>query len=160
MSSVAASARWALLACLVLTTSCASPGAADDPRYQFGIVTIDGTVLEYVEGSVTGYTNAELTDFVRKGVGEAYVVRRGVSLNATPTGRQMVWHVINDGRKPTVVITVHLVRDGKIIRTAFTGAPAPDASPEGYFIAAISQLTQEVLPPLATNPVSSRNGPT
>jgi len=72
----------------------------------------------------------------------------------------MVWHVVNDGRMPTVVITVHLVQDGKITRTAFTRAAAPDANPEWDFIAAVSQLTLEVLPPLATNAVLSRTGRT
>jgi len=149
MSLIVRTARWTLLLSSILAASCAGPETAGDSRSQFGIVTSDATVLANVEGSATGFTNTELTDLIRKGVGKAYVIQCDVSSDPATSGPRMVWHVINEGTEPTAVISVHLVRDGKITRSAFTDASAPGSSPDAVFMDTISQLAQRVLPPAA-----------
>ena len=156
MSFIAATARWILLFSSILAVSCAGPAPANDSRGQFGIVTSEGMVLANVEGSATGFTNTELTHLIRTGVAEAYVIHGDVLSDPATAEPRMFWHVINDGRKPTTIISTHLVEGGKITSSAFTDVAAPDSNPDTVFIDAVSQLAQRVLPPAAKHLASSR----
>jgi hypothetical protein len=146
MLPIAATVRWTLLFSSIFVASCTGPGVANNSPGQFGIVTSEGMVLANVEGSATGYTNTELTNLISRGVAESYVVKSEVPSKPATSGVRMFWHVINNGREPTAVVTVHLVRSGKIIRSAFTDAAAPDSNPDAVFMATVSQLAQRVLP--------------
>lgn len=157
MSFIAATARCTILLCSVLVASCARPGTPNDSQAQFGIITSEGRVLANVEGSATGFTNTELTHLIRTGVSEVYAIDSDVSSDAATAGRRMFWHVINDGRKPTAVISVHLVQDGKIARSAYADAAAPDSDSDEEFMYVVSHLAREVLPPAAQTLVSSQH---
>jgi hypothetical protein len=99
-----------------------------------------------VNGFATGFTNHDLTRLIRAGVAETYSVVCGTSSDSAAAERQMVWHVVNDGRKPTAVVTVHIVQGGEIIRSAFANVAAPDSNPDAVFKYDVAHLAGRVLP--------------
>jgi hypothetical protein len=70
----------------------------------------------------------------------------------------MIWHVTNDERDPTAIISVDFIRDGKITNSAFANAGAPGSEPNAVFMGAVSQLAENVLPPAIWRPGSSSIG--
>lgn len=158
-SSHVATGRWALFICAgLIVASCMRPGVSDDSRDRFGIITSEGTVLAIVQGSAIGFTNADLTRLIWSGVAEAYPIQCEVPSELAAAGRQIFWNVINDGRKPTAVISVRVVQDGKIVRSAFNHVAAPGSSPDAVFMYDVSHLARRVLPPAARPLASPPNG--
>jgi hypothetical protein len=158
MPPIVTTMRWTLLVVLIFVASCAGLRNANDSQDQFGIVTSEGTVLATVEGSATGYTDTELTKLIRNGVAETYGIQRKVASGTLTSGPRMIWHVINNEREPTAIISVDLIRGGKITRSAFTNAVAPGSEPSGVFMGTVSQLAQNVLPPATRQPGPSSIG--
>jgi hypothetical protein len=158
MPPIVTAMRWTLLVASIFVASCAELRNANDSQGQFGIVTSEGTVLATVDGSATGYTHNELTQLIRKGVAETYGIQRAVVPGTLTSGARMIWHVTNDEREPTAIISVDFIRDGKITRSAFTNAAAPGSEPDAVFMGAVSQLAENVLPPANRQPGSSSIG--
>jgi hypothetical protein len=146
-------ARGFLLLCTLLLTSCEKPDKQDASLDRFRIITDEGPVLAIVNGSATGFTNHDLTQLIRAGVAEAYSILCDVSPDPAAE-RQMVWHVVNDGRKPTAVVPVHIVQSGQIVRSAFASVAAPDSNPDAIFKYDVAHLARRVLP--AGAPVETR----
>ncbi|WP_158922297.1 hypothetical protein [Acidisphaera sp. S103] len=100
-----------------------------------------------VQGMAKGYTNTELTRLIRAGVAESYPTRCDVSPTFAVSAPQMIWRVVNDGRKPTAIVSVRVVHNGNLVRSAFANAPAPDAFPDAVFRFQVANLARRVLKP-------------
>jgi hypothetical protein len=121
---------------------------------RFNVITSEGIVSAIVIGSAKGFTNAALTRLIRAGVSETYDVHCTRPSDPAVAEREMFWHVNNDGRKPTAIITVHLVHDGKLVSSAYSNVAAPGSNPNAVFMYDVSRLAQRVLPP-ASRPLGS-----
>ena len=135
----------ALLFCLAFAVSCTRPTISDGWEAWSGVGTPDGAVV--VQGMAKGFTNAELTRLIRAGVADAYPTR--CDGGPVPAGSmpRMVWHVVNDGRKPTAIVSVRVVQNGGLVRFAFSNTPAPDTFPDAVFRREVSDLARRVLVP-------------
>jgi hypothetical protein len=147
MPPIFSTMRWTLLLASIFVASCTGLRDTNDSQCQFGILTSEGTVLATVEGSATGYTQTELTKLISNGVAETYGIQRTVASGRLTSGPRMIWHVINNEREPTAIISVDFIRNGKITRSAFTSAAAPGSEPDAVFMGAVSQLAENVLSP-------------
>jgi hypothetical protein len=153
-SVVTAAFGYALLFCAVLTPSCAQMPAADASRSRFGVITSEGVISATVGGSATGFTNTNLTGLIRAGLAEAYSIQCEVPPKMAAAGPQMVWHVTSIGIKPTAIISVDVVKDGKIVKSAYTNVAAPGSNPNAVFMYDVRRLAQRVLPPNSSPPSS------
>jgi len=147
--------RHCLFLFLYLLASCTGSGGAGQARNPFIAHTPEGVVLVKVNGTATGTTDEELTRLIRRGVAQIYPVLSNTSPGVSLDAPQLVWDVIKDGRTPTAVVTVKVVRDGRVVRSEFAHVSAPGANPDAVFIHDISALAYRVLPP-ATN-VAGKN---
>jgi len=146
------SVSWhALLSGLVMVAACAGEAGCGGAPDRFAVSTPDGVVLASVEGASTGFTNAELTRLVRAGVAEAYPVQCSVPAVLAAEAPLMVWRVVDKDRQPTAIVSVKLIRNGTVVRSAFDNVLAPDTNPGSVFMRTVSDLARRVLPP-ATSP--------
>jgi hypothetical protein len=157
-SVVAAPVGYALLFCAVLTPSCAQMPAADASRSRFGVITSEGVTSVTVGGSAKGFTNTNLAGLIRAGLAEAYSIQCEAPQNMAAAGPQMVWHVTNIGVKPTAIISVYVVKDGKVVKSAYTNVAAPGANPNAVFMYDVLRLAQTVLQPNSRPPSLSQIG--
>jgi hypothetical protein len=143
----------ALLSGLVMAAVCAEAAGCGEAPNRFAVSTPDGLVLASVEGASTGFTNAELTRLVRGGIAEAYPVQCNAPSVLTAGAPLMVWQVVDKDRQPTAIVSVKLIRNGTVVRSAFDNVLAPDANPGSVFMRTVSDLARRVLPP-ATSPTA------
>jgi hypothetical protein len=139
--------------CTVLSlcslASCARSEGIGPARNLFTASTSEGTVLVRVEGLATGFTNSELTRLIRSGLTRIYPIQCDAPSDISMSVPRMVWHVINDGRRPTAMVTVRIIENGRIVRSGFTTVSAPGANPDAVFMREFSDLAYGVMPPAA-----------
>jgi hypothetical protein len=138
-----------LVSSLSLLAACTGSETVGEVRDKFTANTSEGIVLVRVEGMATGITNSELTRLIRRGVVRIYPVRCNPPPDISTNAPQMVWHVIKDGRKPTAMVTVEIIRDGRIVRSNFANVSAPHANPDAVFIREVSELAYRLISPAA-----------
>ena len=136
-----------LLFCMIFVVSYSRPSASGGSEAWSGVGTPVGAVALVVQGMAKGFTNAELTRLIRAGVADAYPTRCDGGPVAADSMPRMVWHVVNDGRKPTAIVSVRVIQNGSLVRFAFSNAPAPDAFPDAVFRREVSDLARRVLAP-------------
>jgi hypothetical protein len=73
---------------------------------------------------------------------------------------KMVWHVIKDGRKPTTMVTVRIIRDGRIVRSNFANVSAPHANPDAVFMREVAELAYRLISPPASVANHDQSGAT
>jgi hypothetical protein len=139
-----------LLGAAMFVASCTNARSTTAAPGQFGVNTTDGVVTARVDGFATGVTNQDLTRLVLAGVGESYTVDCHLLPNTSPDTTQMVWRVTNNGRKPTAIVSVELIQNGRTVRSAFADAAAPAANPDAVFVHQVATLARRVLPQPST----------
>jgi hypothetical protein len=142
---------WVLGCHLVLLlcslASCARSENVARPNNLFTADTSEGIVVVRVEGFATGFTNTEMTRLIRGGLARIYPIQCDTSPDVSANAPRMVWHVINDGRKATAMVTVTIIESGRIVRSKFDNVSAPNVNPNVVFMRDVSDLAYRVMLP-------------
>jgi hypothetical protein len=130
-----------------------SVGCAPLTRYadtsRFTIATSAGMIDANITSDGVGESRSRLAALVRRGVAQAYTVGCDAGAERHSPADIMLWHMSREGPKPMVMITVRLLRSGRVLRRASASVPAPETEPNDVFIEDISLLGRRVLPPPA-----------
>lgn len=134
---------------LLWLAGCAgSPGQPGMPN-QFVAATPSGNVIVRVDGTTTGFTNSKLTELIADGMAVTYPVTRASPQKVSPETPLLVWHVSNDGRHPTAVVVVKVIRNGSVRHSRLAFVVAPGVHPTAAFLSAVADLAADVAPDLA-----------
>jgi hypothetical protein len=139
--------HWCLVLVLYLLAACTGPQGAGKADNLFTANASEGDVLVRVDGMARGFTNSELTRLIKRGMAGSYPIQcHEASDNALDTPK-MVWHVINDRRKPTAVVTVKVIESSGIVRSKFANIAAPGVNPDAVFMRDVADLAYRIMPP-------------
>jgi hypothetical protein len=139
---------------LSLLIACTNPERGDGAGNLFTAGTSEGTIMVRVEGFTKGFTNTELTRLIRDGLAKTYPIQRDVPPDIASNVPRMVWHVNNDERNATAVVTVRIIQNGRVVRSDFAKTPAPNACPPAVFMHEVSELARNVIPPAANGRIT------
>jgi len=135
-----------IICCLAAIVACTNVQSHDALRPEFDVLTSQGPISVRVQGTATGFTNADLSRLIRSGMAEAYSVRCSVPFDTWSMKQILVWNVAKDGRH-NYVVSGRLVQSGKIIKSTWVDVIGLEAAPYGVFMRTISFLALKLLPP-------------
>jgi len=155
--TAALTGRCCLFLVLSLLAACSGSEGAGQVNNLFVANTTEGVALVRVDGMATGFTNSELTRLIRRGMAGIFpILCRDASDNAS-TAPKMVWHIINDGRKPTAVVTVKVIETDGIVRAKFANISAPGINPDAVFMHDVADLAYRIISPASSSVDQTRS---
>jgi hypothetical protein len=132
--------------CMAAIAACANTPSRGARGPEFDVLTSQGPVSVHVQGTATGFANADPSRLIRSAMAEVYPIRWGMPLDTSSTKQILVWNVTKDGRL-NYVVSGRLVRGGEVIKSTWTDVIGLEAAPYGVFMRTISLLALSLLPP-------------